>query len=40
MVCREKLKELILIIYNIENLNGFKEFNIFLELLVNKFKKC
>ena len=40
MVCREKLKELTSITYNIENLNGLKELNTSLELLVNKFKKC
>ena len=37
MACREKLKELTSITYNIENLNGLKELNSSLELLVNKF---
>lgn len=40
MVCREKLKELTSITYNIEHLNDLKELNTSLELLVNKFKKC
>ena len=39
MVCREKLKELTSMTYNTENLDGLKELNTSLELLVNKFTK-